>query len=244
MATDSRPRASGPKDLGSGNLGPGTAGTRESKPASLRRNISFLGRWLRNPKAVGAVVPSGKSLAAAMVAEVDIAAEGAIIELGGGTGNITDALLEAGHAAQDITVIERDPAFHNLIARRFPEVQVLQGDAAHLRSLLSTAGVNKVKAVVSSLPLLSSPDRVCLQIISEAMAVLGEDGCFVQFTYGPASPVSRRISNRLGLQGSRASWVMDNIPPAAVWRYRQPAASAMRESSMAGSGKLLHKRSA
>ncbi|NIA70171.1 methyltransferase domain-containing protein [Pelagibius litoralis] len=215
-----------------------------SGPTLLRRNMSFLGRWLRNPKAVGAVIPSGKSLAAAMVAEIDREAEGAVIELGGGTGNITAALLDAGFPGQSITVIERDPTFHRLIAQRFPDVQVLQGDAAKLRRLLATAGVGKVKAIVSSLPLLSIPDRICLQIISEAMAVLGEDGTLVQFTYGPASPVSRRILTRLGLRGTRASWVMDNIPPAAVWRYHRPGIAAGRQEADQGTVKPLQKRSA
>ncbi|WP_299620143.1 class I SAM-dependent methyltransferase [Pelagibius sp.] len=218
--------------------------TKTRPAASLRRNISFLGRWLRNPKAVGAVVPSGKSLAAAMVAEVDRDAEGAIIELGGGTGNITAALLHAGFPIDDITVIERDPAFHRVIAQRFPEVRVLQGDAVDLRRLLRDAGIGKVKAVVSSLPLLSIPDRICLQIVAEAMAVLDENGVFIQFTYGPASPVSRSILTRLGLHGRRASWVMDNIPPAAVWRYRPHHAAAGIGGPEAEVVETLHKRSA
>jgi len=110
---------------------------------------------------------------------------------------------------------------------------VLQGDAAELRRLLRQAGIGPVKAVVSGLPLLSIPERSCLRIISEAMEVLGDEGILVQFTYSPTSPVSRRISSRLGLQGQRASWVVDNIPPASVWRYRAERAS-----------KLLQKRSA
>lgn len=193
--------------------------------APLRRNLGFLRRWLQNPKAVGAVVPSGRSLASAMVAGIDLDAPGKVVELGGGTGNITAALLEAGIPLEDIAVVERDPAFAEVIARRFPGVSVLQGDAAELRRLLREADIGPVKAVVSSLPLLSIPERACLRIISEAVAALEEDGVLVQFTYGPASPVSRRISARLGLQAERIGWVVDNIPPASVWRYRPAQAS-------------------
>src|SRR3546814_5378102 len=50
--------------------------------APFRRNLEFLGRWLRNPRAVGAVVPSSRSLASAMAAQVDLAAPGAVLELG------------------------------------------------------------------------------------------------------------------------------------------------------------------
>jgi len=192
--------------------------------APLRRNLSFLRRWLQNPRAVGALVPSGRSLASAMAAEIDLDAAGVVVELGGGTGNVTAALLDAGIAARDIAVVERDPTLAKMIAARFPEVRVLQGDAADLRRLLRKAGIGPVKAVVSGLPLLSIPDRICLRIIAEAIEALNRNGVFVQFTYGPASPISRRILARLGLEALRASWVVDNFPPASVWRYRTAAA--------------------
>jgi len=202
-----------------------------TRMAPLRRNLGFLRRWLQNPRAVGAVVPSSRSLASAMAAEIDLTAPGAVVELGGGTGNVTAALLLAGVLPQDIAVVERDPVFARVIAARFPQVRVLQGDAAELRRLLREAGIGPVKAVISGLPLLSIPDRICLRIIAEAAGALTEDGVLVQFTYGPASPVSRRILARVGLEARRTSWVVDNFPPASVWRYR-PA------------GRLDHKRSA
>ena len=202
-----------------------------TRMAPLRRNLGFLRRWLQNPRAVGAVVPSSRSLASAMAAEIDLTAPGAVVELGGGTGNVTAALLQAGVLPQDIAVVERDPVFARVIAARFPQVRVLQGDAAELRRLLREAGIGPVKAVISGLPLLSIPDRICLRIIAEATGALTEDGVLVQFTYGPASPVSRRILARVGLEARRTSWVVDNFPPASVWRYR-PA------------GGLDHKRSA
>jgi len=208
--------------------------------APLRRNLNFLRRWLQNPKAVGALVPSGRSLASAMAAEIDLAAAGAVVELGGGTGNVTAALLETGIPPQDIAVVERDPSFARVIAARFPEVRLLQGDAAELRRLLREAGIGPVKAVISGLPLLSIPDRVCLRIISEAIEALNEDGVLVQFTYGPASPVSRRILTRLGLQAQRSSCVVDNFPPASVWRYRP----AGRELGVALGERMSEKRSA
>ena len=204
-----------------------------SRMAPLRRNLGFLRRWLQNPKSVGALVPSGRSLASAMVAGIDLQAPGAVVELGGGTGNITAALLSAGVPIEDVTVVERDPAFAEVIARRFPEVRVLQGDAAELRRLLRVAGIGPIKAVISSLPLLSIPERVCLRIISEAMESLDDNGVLVQFTYGPASPVSRRISTRLGLRAKRIGWVVDNIPPASIWCYRAAEESGRLEQRSA-----------
>src|SRR3546814_3954983 len=80
------------------------------------------------------------------LAQVDLAAPGAVIELGGGTGNVTAALLEAGVPPQDIAVVERDPVFARVIAARFPQVRVLQGDASELRRLLREAGIGPVRS--------------------------------------------------------------------------------------------------
>lgn len=202
-----------------------------NRMAPLRRNLGFLRRWLQNPRAVGAVVPSSRSLASAMAAEIDLAAPGAVVELGGGTGSITAALLAAGVPPGDLAVVERDPAFAKMLSARFPTVKVLQGDAAELRHLLRDAGVGPVKAVISGLPLLSIPERICLRIIAEAASVLSKDGILVQFTYGPASPVSRRILRRLGLEARRMSWVVENFPPASVWRYRAATQRAEEKRS-------------
>ena len=49
--------------------------------------------------------------------------------------------------------------------------------------------------------------------------MLAQDGVFVQFTYGPLSPVPRVITRSLELVKDRSAWVLRNVPPASVWRY-------------------------
>src|SRR3546814_12498550 len=103
---------------------------------------------------------------------------------------------DLGVPPQDIAVVERDPVFARVIAARFPQVRVLQGDASELRRLLREAGIGPVKAVVSGLPLLSIADRLCLRLIGEASCALTADGVFVQFPHGSAQPSSE--AGRLG----------------------------------------------
>lgn len=193
-------------------------------------DLDFFRLWLRRPLKVGAVVPSGRALARAMAACIDAGAPGAVVELGGGTGAITRAILAAGVAPADLIVIERESALCEVIAARFPGVRVLHADARDLGALLRRAGVDRVKAVVSGLPLLSMERETCRRILTASFAVLGEDGEFVQFTYGPASPISHETRAALGIVGERAHWVVSNLPPATVWRYRraEPAAGARR----------------
>jgi phosphatidylethanolamine/phosphatidyl-N-methylethanolamine N-methyltransferase len=200
------------------NLPPAAA----SVPVSKRwRSHNFLAAWMRSPLKVGAVLPSSRALTHAMAGQVNLAAEGTVVELGAGTGVITQALLHAGVPNQKLAVVERDPKLHALLCTHYPQLQMLCGDAMHLQALLEEAGVQKVSAIVSSLPLMSMPKEV-KQGIEEQLLMLSKlhDADIIQFTYGPVSPIGVQMLHKHGVVGKRVKFVMANIPPAHVWVYR------------------------
>lgn len=184
-------------------------------------DLRFFLTWVRHPRQLGAILPSGKALSAAVAASIDADAPGAVVELGGGTGNVTKAILDSGVARGGLVVIEREAALCEVISKRFPDVRVLRANACNLETLLRRAGVTQVKTVVSGLPLLSLENEDCRRILDSAFSVLADDGELLQFTYGPASPVSRNIRASLGIEGKVSGWTLWNLPPAAVWRYRR-----------------------
>ena len=120
----------------------------------------------------GAVAVSSPELAAAMARQVPRHPDGYVVELGGGTGSVTRALLASGVPAQRLVVIERDPTLHRYLSDHFPGVRVLLGDAVHLPSLLRRHEIGPVAAIVSSLPLLSLKRSIQLRIGAQAFAVL------------------------------------------------------------------------
>lgn len=189
----------------------------------VRDTLDFLSLWLRRPRSIGAVLPSSDVLAAAIASEIDTAAPGAVVELGGGTGSITAALLKTATAPEDLVVVEREALLCARLSARFPNVRVICGDARNLRALLDQAQVRQVKAVVSGLPLLTMSERFCREVMTESFAVLPPDGQVLQFTYGLAPPVRRSVGRDLGIVGRRAGWVLRNLPPAALWLYRREA---------------------
>lgn len=157
-----------------------------------------------------------------MAALVPRSSQGPVVELGGGTGAITRALLDAGIAAGRLFVIERDPQLHALLIEAFPGVHVVRGDATELGRLLHPRGVRHASAVVSGLPLLNMPRPVRRAIVDEAFALLEPGAPFIQFTYGLGSPLPRA---EFGLAGERRRRVLNNLPPANVWVYARPARS-------------------
>jgi phosphatidylethanolamine/phosphatidyl-N-methylethanolamine N-methyltransferase len=185
----------------------------------------FLARWLKAPHRIGALAPSGPHLARAMVRQVNIRQAQLVIELGGGTGSITRALLAAGLAPERLIVVERDERLHQLLQERFPQLRVLRGDAAELVALLRAIGIASASTIVSSLPLLSMPKRLRHRIVDQCFTLLGERGRLVQFTYGFASPLPEREFSVTGMVTAR---VWRNFPPAFVWRFRRPNAAIAR----------------
>lgn len=180
--------------------------------------LRFIRTWLENPLKVGAVTPSGKVLARTMARYVDPNSDGPIIELGPGTGPVTDALIKNGVDPARLVLVEYDPAFCRLLQERYPAATVVQGDAYSLRQLLSALLVQPAAAIVSGLPLMTKPLRTRVRLINEALNLLKPGAPFVQFTYAVVSPIPTRLS---GVRTERSEPVWLNVPPARVWVYRK-----------------------
>ncbi len=145
--------------------------------------------------------------------------DGVVLELGGGTGPVTRALLEGGVAAEDLIIIERDCHFHELLSKKFSDVTVLCGNAAHAFDLVSPFLEGRpVRAVVSSLPFVLFPALLQQQILEQALRLTKDRGVFIQFSYGLISPIKPSAQKELGLHVELATSVWRNLPPAKVWK--------------------------
>ena len=183
---------------------------------------TFFRQWLRNPRAMAAMAPSSRQLAKLMIEQLPDGAQH-IIELGGGTGVFTQALLENGIEPAKLLVVELNEELHQLLMHRFPSVHVVCGDAQELKTIVRDSGftdeASGVDAVVSGLGMLSMPRATQRAILKGVFNVLRKGGRFIQFTYGPASPVSRELLREIGLRVKRAGVAWLNVPPATVYVY-------------------------
>ncbi|HZO47987.1 MAG TPA: rRNA adenine N-6-methyltransferase family protein [Xanthobacteraceae bacterium] len=182
-----------------------------------RDEFRFIRTWIEKPLSVGAVAPSGKALARVMANYVDPHATGPIVELGPGTGPVTEALVERGIDPARLTLVEYDPEFCRLLQQRFPAATVVQGDAYNLRQTLDGVLREPAAAFVSGLPLFNKPLKMRLDLLDQAFELMRADAPFVQFTYNAISPIPRS-HGRVRAEASGRVW--RNIPPARVWVYR------------------------
>jgi phosphatidylethanolamine/phosphatidyl-N-methylethanolamine N-methyltransferase len=180
---------------------------------------------LRDPLRTAAVAPSSRELAEAMIMELPPGAA-RVIELGGGTGALTRALLAHGLLGDNLLVVELNEELHEHLHERFPAVRVALGDARVLRKVAERCGFlgkGPADAIISGLGLLAMEPDLQQQIVAESFACLRPGGRFIQFTYGPQAPIDESVQAALGLKVHRGDFVLRNVPPATVYVYERIA---------------------
>jgi phosphatidylethanolamine/phosphatidyl-N-methylethanolamine N-methyltransferase len=183
--------------------------------ATLSDTTLFLQEWLANPKRTGSVVPSSRRLAAAMARWLPANPESFVLELGPGTGIVTEALLQRGLREEKLIAIEQNPKLASLLHERFPRANIIVGDAWQLDDLLRNRPqpIESVGAVISSLPLLNFSEEQAEALAQKIRAVLEPQGNWVQFTYRIHNRRPRGAST-FRLHASKIVWF--NLPPARV----------------------------
>src|SRR5882672_7395727 len=189
----------------------------EKKSLRLDDERRFIRTWFENPLSTGAVMPSSKALARTMASYVDPQSTGPVIELGPGTGPVTEARVQRGVDPKRLILVEFDPDFCRLLRTRYPAATVVQGDAYRLKRLLSDTVRDPAAAMVSGLPLVTKPLRTRLRLISDALGLLAPGAPFIQFTYAMVPPIPKGLS---GITAKASDLIWLNLPPARVWVYR------------------------
>ena len=184
---------------------------------ALAGNLRFLRALMARPKNVGAIAPSSRGLARAMARQIDPERPGPVLELGPGTGVITEAILARGIAAGRLTLVEYDSDMAGFLASRFEGVDVINGDAFDLARALGRKAEQPFSAIVSGLPLLNFPLARRRHYLEGVCRLLAPGAPLVQFSYGVQPPVMPPP----GYSVMRAALIWANLPPARVWVYRK-----------------------
>ena len=188
-----------------------------SRSAPLRDSLKFLGLALRNPREIGAVLPSSPALGRAMAAATTRSEGRPVLELGPGTGAVTGAILKAGVRPQKLVAVERTEELIPDLTRRYPGVHFIPGDAFRVGELLQRSVPEwrgQFGAVISSLPLLNFPESLRAQLLEQLAGWMHPEATLVQFSY---SLRRSQAFGKLREVSSKVVWL--NVPPARVSEF-------------------------
>jgi phospholipid N-methyltransferase len=190
---------------------------------------SFLEEFIRNPAAVGSLVPSSRELTEQVMAPIDFARARCIVEYGPGTGVFTDVLLQRRRPETVIVLIEVNRRFCQLLQERYrgqPNVHIFHGSADRTADYLRPLGVKEVDYVVCGLPFSSLPRRLGWRILDHTRQLLAPRGLLVLFQY---SLRNQKLFHRF-FRPVDQHHVLLNLPPAYVLVYAPAdAAPAARQ---------------
>ena len=176
----------------------------------------FLKSWFDNPKRMGALFPSfartGKKLAG-IIRSLENAK---VVELGAGTGQVTDQIIAHGVKKENFVAVEFDPDFCKKIEEKHPKaVNILCIDAAKIYTELPEEFLGKTDYVISTLPLITLGEAKAKEVVEAVFKTLKPGGVYIQITYTPYKP---KYMKKLNLRVKKlcVSWL--NLPPTFIWR--------------------------
>ncbi len=181
--------------------------------------IRFFKGWMDGPKSVGAILPTSGVTARRMASVITPQSGLPVLELGPGTGIITKAILQKGITPENLVSIEFSTDFYQHLAKTFPRVNFINGDAFDLEKTLGNFRDRQFDSVISAIPMLSFPMERRIALLEDLLNRMPRGRPVMQITYGPVSPIVARPDR---YQIKHYDFVVRNIPPAQLWTYTRP----------------------
>ena len=177
--------------------------------------MGILAEFLKHPRRIGAIAPSGKHLSAKMMTPIDFTSAKGIVEYGPGTGSFTKELVARRRADTTLILIEQNKAFCEQLWALYgglPDFFIAHGSAGSVGRCLELCGVPGADYIVSGLPFTSLPETLSDHILNATKPALGQEGKFITFQY---SLVKKKFFEQY-FQIADCWRVVKNLPPAYV----------------------------
>ncbi|SCZ35201.1 phosphatidylethanolamine/phosphatidyl-N-methylethanolamine N-methyltransferase [Afifella marina DSM 2698] len=187
----------------------------------IEDEFRFFKTWAQRPLKMGAVSPSSRAFARMMIKHGRPDPEGWTLELGPGTGVITEELIRSGIPQERLVCVEFEQHFYELLKKRFPRVNLIRGDAFDLQNTLGEFADTKFSAVLSGVPVLLIPEEKRRRFIEDCLSRVRPGGNLTQLSYSFTSP-QKSVPGSFTVE--KSPWVAFNLPPGRVWIFEKEAA--------------------
>ncbi len=162
------------------------------------------------------MVPSSPFLIARLIAHLNPRKVRVVVELGGGVGTITRAILKRLPAHSRLYVFEINERFVRELRKiHDTRLVVCERSAEDIDPALFGG---RVDCVISSLPFSSCGQAFRQRVLSALQKTLSPDGVFLQYQY---APISYRFFKK-AFEDVTIEFELRNVPPAFIYRCRKP----------------------
>jgi len=188
--------------------------------AQLSAARLFLQEWVQSPQQIGAIFPSSRHLSHAMADWLPSDPNEYVLELGPGTGSVTEAMLNRGLRHDRLIALEKSPRLAALLRARYPRARFITGDALNMDKLVRKQfrHLDTVGAVISSLPLRNFKPEDAQALADKIQGILRPGGTWVQYSYYLGQERAKATS-AFHLCDTHIIW--KNLPPARLSAYQR-----------------------
>lgn len=204
---------------------------RVSSPGIPNAYRLFFQESMRSLGPTASMFPSSRYLANALTRPIDFRRARTVVELGPGTGAVTNEILKRLRPDGKLFAIDINPIFidHLRATCHDPRLILLRGSATDLLSLLAQHDVRSVDAVVSSLGLTGMDHGTRMFIMRQIGACLVSHGTMTQYQYAGHFEIAKlRLGGfnearflRRFFGDVSVGRVILNLPPALVFTCRK-----------------------
>ena len=205
---------------------------------ALQDHLEFFTQFRRQFQTTGAIAPSGRALANALCKPLrDRPGPRRILEIGPGTGAVTEHIVSRLQPGDELDLVEINEAFADGLRRRLATrwQQAAAQTRVHHASLDAFDG-GPYDIVISGLPFNNFPTELVTQLLDRSLDLLTDDGMLSFFEYLYVRPlrsrlgrrpdrlrltrIDRRLARRYNSHDGTLDRVLVNIPPACVRHLR------------------------
>lgn len=198
-------------------------------PRHLNEYRTFFAAALRHPKMVGAATPTSPAVASTAAQVVPTRGRPVVLELGPGTGSLSDGIHRRLPEGSRHIGVELGVGMVEHLRVHKPWMEVVHGDARDLHEVLERLVVDRVDAVVSSIPWSLLSDTEQDHILGQITSTLTPEGAFaaVAYMHAERSSSGKRFRQRLKETFDEVvtpvTW--RNLPPIVHYMCRRPLTS-------------------
>lgn len=179
-------------------------------------------QFIVEPKSTGAFAESSEALALAMVKHANLSQAQCVVELGPGTGVITEKILDVLPSSSMFFAIEINPYLVKELEERIPGAKVYCDSCLNLPNYLEKHNQVQCDSIVSSLPWTWMNAKERKLLLKNIISSLKPGGTFVTFGYvhGAILPNGKKfhqdlLNNFSSVKKSPIIW--ENLPPGFVY---------------------------
>jgi len=220
----------------------------------FREYATFFRQFRQRFETTGAIAPSSRWLARAMtrpLSQRDSTAPVRVLEIGPGTGAVTQTIVRHLRASDQFDLVELNPTFVDLLERRFerdPDWQPIRSRSqVHVVPIQDFQADTPYDFVISGLPLNNFPAPLVSEILDSVRQLVKPGGILSYFEYQFVRSIRTRIGTRTERERLaeidntlrnytnrlrfRRDWIFLNLPPAWVQHLRMEPSPTDQESA-------------